>query len=1630
MPVNIKLEMGGTETQRILVVTMKRLAATTPLLVFSSRGRVTYSNTSAANMLGYASADMKGKDISAFLPQPFGLLHHKWLKELQAGGGRPAPGSCRNAITHTMVTSNGTNIPVHLDISAHAVSETEQHYTVAITKSTPEAGLDERRLLLRVNENGYVVAASPSPASLFGLEPRDLRNRKLSDVVDVFSSWTQQGNDLVAALNGFAVKAATDPGASWRVGVLPVGGADKRAAAAAADRKESKVAKALKRDRDDGTAVRPAVMQIEVDDSEEEMGGGIGIAVRLWAVDRLSGVLELHNGEVQKADLPAGLIFGLPHSLMVKQPLSKFVRLPPGASMDEAFGMAESKRGGMKVKEAGVHRTGPKKPFEGRHADGYGVQLSVQAAHKVGTTGAVSNRILLVVKIARAAVGSVAMVHRLIQEAQLGSSAQEADLAANLGSSALAPRAPGAALGATGRGSPVPGLNFSKLKGGADGGGGGGSATARRTDRSGAPATVTARGVELGIDDDDEDEEGGMALPGQPDKPGSGGGSGGDGPPRTITSPSDNTNDTAMTGKKKKGAAGGGASARPGLDELVSDRPGGKQSARVRSPLSDGDDGDSHDGDRRRGNGGMAVSSDEGDDDAEAAAAAARRKAKKAASSRKHNRPLTEEEQEAILEAKSKVKVKDWLARGYAAPGAGDEEVDAPPTDLAAGLAGKARGGGDEEGETSERSSEHASQIGDSASAVGGDFSRGKRLKRLTKLLSGRRAMSALYALRQHVWVVVAILLLAHLGCFLGVLMNLNQQKNAVEAIHAYGLAEAEAHSAASYGRAVEAALRGDTTFFGAGDLPELTNRMTASINAFEELHQGLYLGFGGLRPPDDADQKTVWDDDVLDVSFYDTATPPALTTIQDGLWSLGNNWLIAAREVVRLALLPGGPSPALGENRNFLFVRDNTPGALHDGYAANVQLELQKAETRVQALRRILVALMVVEGIIICLAATLYLFYVLYRVVNTRVALFTIFLVVPNSFVRSLALKSVNLASEEDMDGDGDEDGGGDKKNTGKGGDGAASGAAGKAAAAAGDASALATLPSADDASAGTGGGFGYMPQVKVPNNADGSRGKGAASGAYTTGRSTSTGFLSRVLGLSSGRVVNGKELVETGSDIYILCYPFLLWACLVIAVYAASYAAFANQMFLPDTINSASLMGATQRVLFYSNELVLQPAAERVATAATLSAEVAGLEHLYEVTLYGGTTNEELVPLGFNNSYDSSGSLFTNKAYPELLFRNKQCLRLPGEPIACVADTDAYYQVSFNALDPLVRRLLKEATFLVEDAAVDHTLIDATQPRFQYMWNVARLDLAGGMQVMSRAYVDAAFGKFSREQLLHIGVEVVSWLACGAFLLFMFRPFISVTMQESKRVAELLTQLPSDMDVEAMAERSWLTVMGYSLTESASKAKKTKKLSKKKRVSFWVWLMGDNRVDDGDDESDDVPPLRNRNGGGGGGGRNRGWVDEAPPRGGRRAGPAWEDEEDEEGGAYGRRSAPPPPRGSGMTPRSSARSPPGGSGGFSAKLAGHNADGHMLSHRSNGGGGASGGPAARDLDTPMGRRLMATPLSDRPPMSSGRERRRSVEFHDAPMPPSAPLASARSGASGGGTGRTRRRSVDFAEV
>jgi hypothetical protein len=85
-------------------------------------------------------------------------------------------------------------------------------------------------------------------------------------------------------------------------------------------------------------------------------------------------------------------------------------------------------------------------------------------------------------------------------------------------------------------------------------------------------------------------------------------------------------------------------------------------------------------------------------------------------------------------------------------------------------------------------------------------------------------------------------------------------------------------------------------------------------------------------------------------------------------------------------------------------------------------------------------------------------------------------------------------------------------------------------------------------------------------------------------------------------------------------------------------------------------------------------------------------------------------------------------------------------------------------------------------------------------YIWHVANYDLHDGTSLAVSHFTRDTLKAFATTLSLHVVLFVMSWIMALVFMVFIFKPFLASIRADGRRVAELLSHLPADMDVEGL--------------------------------------------------------------------------------------------------------------------------------------------------------------------------------------------------------------------------------------
>jgi PAS domain-containing protein len=83
--VELRVAFGGTDDQRLLVMLVRCLGDSSPMMVVDHKGRICYANSQLSSMLGYNAKVLSTLELNAIIPLPFAQMHTNWIKVRRVG---------------------------------------------------------------------------------------------------------------------------------------------------------------------------------------------------------------------------------------------------------------------------------------------------------------------------------------------------------------------------------------------------------------------------------------------------------------------------------------------------------------------------------------------------------------------------------------------------------------------------------------------------------------------------------------------------------------------------------------------------------------------------------------------------------------------------------------------------------------------------------------------------------------------------------------------------------------------------------------------------------------------------------------------------------------------------------------------------------------------------------------------------------------------------------------------------------------------------------------------------------------------------------------------------------------------------------------------------------------------------------------------------------------------------------------------------------------------------------------------------------------------------------------------------------------------------------------------------------
>ncbi|KAG2497033.1 hypothetical protein HYH03_005036 [Edaphochlamys debaryana] len=301
------------------------------------------------------------------------------------------------------------------------------------------------------------------------------------------------------------------------------------------------------------------------------------------------------------------------------------------------------------------------------------------------------------------------------------------------------------------------------------------------------------------------------------------------------------------------------------------------------------------------------------------------------------------------------------------------------------------------------------------------DFQRGKRLKRILKVLERPEARRAINRFWTHSCLITVFLLLAHVGCFTGIMVLLDNLSGCVLDLSDGGMALDYMHHAAYDIRVLDQIYKNVThpELYTPEDVDEIAADLRVQNDMFERLYVERYRRYPQDHPRKKKELEHHWEayDITLKYVINASDTPVTYENRTYNLFELGATFLIISKNIQanhRFILNTTGGH--LSDLPDFRLIHEQIVWGFVDGYVTVLDTTAEDCEEQAQQTNDVMLALLVVEACCLVGAACCYLAYRLIQVDQYRCSLFSVFLAIPSATIKALASRRID-ADEDDSD-------------------------------------------------------------------------------------------------------------------------------------------------------------------------------------------------------------------------------------------------------------------------------------------------------------------------------------------------------------------------------------------------------------------------------------------------------------------------------------------------------------------------------------------------------------------------------------------------------------------------------------
>ena len=100
-----------------------------------------------------------------------------------------------------------------------------------------------------------------------------------------------------------------------------------------------------------------------------------------------------------------------------------------------------------------------------------------------------------------------------------------------------------------------------------------------------------------------------------------------------------------------------------------------------------------------------------------------------------------------------------------------------------------------------------------------------------------------------------------------------------------------------------------------------------------------------------------------------------------------------------------------------------------------------------------------------------------------------------------------------------------------------------------------------------------------------------------------------------------------------------------------------------------------------------------------------------------------------------------------------------------------------------------------------------NVTSPPWKFIFEIGQAEIEGGIILLRNSYLNVLNNLYNQCLLLQIIQLVIAVVLAALYVIIMVLPFVRDAWVETRRIAELLAQLPPEIDVESLVSRTMTT-------------------------------------------------------------------------------------------------------------------------------------------------------------------------------------------------------------------------------